>query len=338
MRKITLFLMAFLALSPPALAEPPRVVASIAPLAGIAAAVMDGVGTPELLVGGNASPHTYQLKPSDAQRLAQADVVFWVGPEFETFLARALGSHAAYTPASPLPAQREKLALALMGGDPDLQSPERTITYQLARSGPLWNGEGADGHDHHGHHHQHDHADSFYDPHLWLDPYNTVAAARLLAETLATQDPHNAQRYKNNAHAFAQKLAGLDADINTRLTPLRTRGFVVFHDAYQYFERRYKLKGLGAIHVSPDVPPSARLLTVLRKRLEEQQAVCVLAEPQFKDAVVDTLIEGTGARKGLVNPDASDLPIGPDMYIQYLLRLTAAFEDCLKPADGASSP
>lgn len=310
MRKILLGLLLLLPL--PAQAEAPKVVVSIAPLAGIAAAVMEGVGAPVLLVQGNASPHTYQLRPSEAQLLGEADIVLWAGKGLETFLAKPLGALADRADVITLMAEKDLQLLPV-------------------REGALWQAQD-------NHHHHHDHAHDSSDAHLWLDPDNAIAIARLLAARLSASDTANAATYAANAGRFADNLKQLDAELKTQLAPLRQRGFIVFHDAYQYFEMHFGLKGLGAITLSPDVPPSARQLNVLRKRIEEQQVVCVLAEPQFKDAVVDTLIRDTQARKGLVNPDASDLPLNATLYPTYLRRVADAFADCLKPADGASSP
>lgn len=299
---VLLLLLAF-----PARAEPPKVVASIAPLAGIAAAVMDGVGVPELLVQGNASPHTYQMRPSEAQKLATADLVLWIGPSFESFMKNSVP---------------ENKSMALLAGDPDLQPQGKEIV--------LLHTQAEDKHeaDHEGEHHDH----GFYDPHLWLNPFNAVAIAYQLADRLAQLDRANAVRYQNNALAFGNELAGQDADINTNLSKVKDRPFIVFHDAYQYFVKRYALSFAGAISLAPEVPPSAHQLAQLQAAIKAKGVVCVFAEPQFKAAVVDTLVAGTGARKGLLNPDASDLPVTPQLYPLYLQRLAQNFIDCLGAA------
>jgi len=291
----------------PAQANTPRVLVSIAPLAGIAAAVMDGVGTPDVLITGNASPHTYQLRPSDAKRLEQADLVIWVGPGLETFLEKPLtqlASHAA------------QLELTQAQG----------LTHYANRSGGVWEPEAEDEHEaEHGHEHNH----GVNDPHLWLDPRNAAAIAQLVAQQLAAQDPAHAARYASNAAAFNADVLALHARLQAQLTPLKNRGFIVFHDAYQYFEKSYGLAGRGSITLSPEVPPSAAQLAALQQRIQSHEVVCVLAEPQFRAAVVDTLVGGTSARKGLVNPDASDLPLSAHLYQEYLHRMADQFAACL---------
>lgn len=279
----------------------PKVVATIAPLAGIAAAVMDGVGMPDLLIKNNASPHTYQMKPSDMALVAEADIVVWDGEGLENFLAGKLSTLAP----------RARLVGLL-----DEQSGARLLP---VRTSTEW--EADDDGD----------AAVAHDPHAWLDPVNAVALARYLSDQLAEIDPVHAEKYRLNAHAFAQQMAGIDADIKTRMSKLQAEGFIVFHDGYQYFTRHYGLKELGAITLAPDVPPSARRLAELQERIRSQNAACVFAEPQFSPALVETLVSGTQARIGTLNPDASDLPVSPHLYEDYLLRLTDAFSDCLMP-------
>ncbi len=285
----------------PARAEVPKVVVTIAPLAGVAAAVMDGIGTPDLLINGNASPHTYQLKPSDIKKLEEADLVVWVGEGLETSLAKVL--------------EKRSQVLELSG--------QEGLIHLAPRAGGVWESELE-------HNHDHDHDHGAVDPHLWLSPQNAAALAALLAERLAQKDPAHAAQYSANAQKFSHQLVALDKSIRAQLSPHARVPFIVFHDAYQYFEKQYGLNGAGAITLSPDVTPSARRIAQLRQRINDDGVVCVLAEPQFRSDIVDTLIEGTGARKGLVNPDASDLPITPRLYFDYMQRLAEGFSSCLK--------
>lgn len=284
----------------PALAAP-QVVVSIAPLAGIAAAVMEGVGSPHLLIGNNNSPHTYQMKPSDRALMESADLILWVGPGLETFLHEQLEDNPK--------------AIELADSD--------ALTHLPNRKGGVWDAEKEVGHEEH----HHDHGAT--DPHLWLDPDNAAIIATLLAERLSTLDAANAARYNQNAAAFKQNLMQLDGQIKAQLAPVQQRGFIVFHDAYQYFEKHYGLTGTGSITLSPEAAPSAGQLAALQEKIRSQKVSCVFAEPQFKDSLVTTLIANTQAHKGQLNADASDLPVSPQLYSQYLKRLADAFAQCL---------
>jgi len=287
----------------------PKVVASIAPLAGIAAAVMQGAGEPDLLITNNASPHTYQLKPSDAQKLAQAQIVLWVGEGLESFLATRLAALA------PKATQFEVLEIE---GLHKLET--RTRHHEEHEEDEH---AAADEEAHHDH--------GRYDPHVWLNPKNAIVIAQALAAALATLDPDNAALYKQNAEAFARDTTKLDDELRQMLHPLASRGYVVFHDAYQYFGQHYGLKESGVIALNPEVPVAPRHLAALQKDMREQNIACVFAEPQFSSGLVSTLVAGTGAKAGVLNPDASDMAVSAGLYAAYMRRLAGAFAACLTP-------
>jgi zinc transport system substrate-binding protein len=300
-----------------AAAEPPQVVASILPLHAIAAAVMEDVATPHLLVPPGASPHTFQLKPSEARRLERADLVVWVGEALETFLEK---------PLRTLSKRATIVAVAELPG----------VSTLPPREGGVW-GEHDHGHDH-GHGHgkgaarSADHDDEI-DGHLWLDPLNGKAIALALGDVLARRDPERARRYRDNAAREVERIEALHRDLEARLGPLSGRPFVVFHDAYQYLERRYGLTAVGSITVSPDRQPSAKRLAALRRTIRERGAVCVFAEPQFRAPVVASVVEGTLARTATLDPvGAPPLRPGPGAYRELLQGLASDLAGCLAPS------
>ncbi|MCW2245654.1 zinc transport system substrate-binding protein [Azospirillum fermentarium] len=300
----------------PAVAAP-QVVASIKPIHSLVAAVMEGVGTPALIVKGAASPHTYAMKPSDAKALASADVVVWVGPEFEGFLAKPLASAGKAT------------VVALM------DAPGMTLLD--AREGGAWEPHDH-GHEHgHGDKHEHDHKAGHDDhghdavnSHIWLSPANAKRIVAVTAEALSAKDPANAGTYAANAARTAAALDALDGELKTALAPVAGRPFVVFHDAYQYFEAAYGLSGVGAITVNPDRRPSAKRLAAIRDTIKGLGAVCVFAEPQFEPTLVNTVVEGTRARTGTLDAEAADIPEGPALYPTLMRRLASSLAGCLK--------
>jgi zinc transport system substrate-binding protein len=302
-------LLAALLLALPLLAGRPdaaraQVVASIKPVHSLVAAVMAGVGTPELIVRGSASPHTYSLRPSDATRLAAARVIFWIGPAFEAFLVRPL---ATLSPSATV------VTLSAAPG----------VTVLPARHGGVW-GEHADEHGA-----DDDGADETRDGHLWLDPRNAAVMVGAIAEALAAADPAHAAAYAANAAAARRDIAGLDAELAARLAPVRGVGFIVFHDAYQYLERRYGLAALGAVTVSPEAKPGARRVAELRDRIRASGARCVFAEPQFEPALVRILVAETGARSGTLDPEGAAIPEGPGLYATLMRGLADSLVRCL---------
>jgi zinc transport system substrate-binding protein len=303
----------------PAGAAPPAVVASIKPVHSLVAAVGEGVGAPTLLVEGGGSPHAYALRPSEARAVQNADVVFWIGPEMETFLAKALGSLAG---------DAHVVALSTAPG----------ITLLPYREDEDWSaspgrGDGADDKDGYGHEDGHGdghgHVHGAMNMHIWLDPENARAMAVAIADTLATADPANAGRYRSNAAQLDERLVRFTADIDGTLAAVKGRPYIVFHDAYAYFEHRFGMTPVGAITISPDRQPSAQGLAAIRATIERTGAVCVFSEPQFEPALVRTVIEGTGARLGVLDPLGGAVPPGPDAYPTLMRALARSLADCL---------
>ncbi|MGF1640508.1 MAG: zinc ABC transporter substrate-binding protein ZnuA [Rhodospirillales bacterium] len=306
-------------------ADVPDVVVSILPIHSLVAGVMDGVGTPTLLVKGGGSPHAYTLRPSEAQALQGADLVFWVGEDLETFLGKALRS---------LPRKARVVALHEAEG----------VTLLSYREGGAWEehaDDDGDDHDHghkhddghkhdHGHKHGDEHAHGAKDMHIWLDPTNAQAMVAQVVAILSEVDPANAPRYRANATAVHARLAELDAALAADLAAVKGRRYVVFHDAYQYFENRYGLTPAGSITVSPDRQPSAGRLAEIRAKIAATGAACVFAEPQFEPALVKTVIEGSAARTGILDPLGADLAPGPDAYIALMRDLATSLNECLR--------
>lgn len=292
----------------------PAVVVTIKPVHALVAAVMAGTGAePKLLVSGRASEHDFALKPSDARAIAKADVVFRVSDQLEGFMRR------------PLAAAPRVLDVEL------IDTPG--LVKLAPREGGVWEAHvhgDHDGHDDEGHDHEgHDH-EGGVEPHIWLDPRNARVLGARIAEVLVGLDAANAASYRANAAKLDAGLAALDAGLAQQLAPLAGKPFIVFHDAYQYFEHRYGLTAVGSITVSPERKPSAQRIQAVRDKIRETGARCVFAEPQFDSALVATLTEGTGARAGSLDPTGADgVPAGPDAYAQVLRRLAENLGACL---------
>lgn len=297
-------------------AEVPNVVVSIKPIHSLVASIMQGVGEPALIVEGAASPHTYSMKPSNASALEKANVVFWVGHGLEAFLEKpleSLGSKAKIVElddASGL----EKLKFREGGA---FEAHDHGDEHE----------EGAEGHAHGeaGHHHD----EGEFDLHLWLDPTNAKAMAAEIEKTLAAADPDNAAAYKTNLDALNTRLAALDKSLAETVAPIKDKPFIVFHDAYQYFEHRYQVKVAGSITVSPETLPGAARLKQIHEKIVELGATCVFAEPQFEPKLVNVVLEGTSAKSGTLDPEAATLEAGPDLYFQLMDGIGTSLKTCL---------
>ena len=296
-----------------------RVAASIKPMHSLVAGVMQGVGEPTLLVPGGASPHEYSLRPSDLRAIGEARVVFWIGPDLETFLVKPLANVADRVRAVALMEAAELVVLPL-------------------REGGAWEPH-AHGHGDHGHSHKHDHKHSQgnnhnhertdHDTHVWLDPVNAVAMVRQIVATLGEVDPDRRADYARNGVALIERLDQLNQRLMTELQPIQDRPYIVFHDAYQYFERRYGLNAVGSVVLQPEQQPGARRVAEIQKRIRDLQARCVFSEPQFQPTLVETISVGSDARKGVLDPLGAELTAGPDAYFQLLQNLADSLRECL---------
>ena len=284
----------------PALAEPPRVATDILPIQSLVAQVMDGIAIPALIVPPGASPHGHAMRPSEARALQEADLVIWVGPALTPWMQGALDNLAP---------NAEVIALL---------EAEGTILHDV-RNGP----EDNDGHD------DDDHTHDGIDPHAWLDPENGKLWLNLIAERLSTLDPENAARYGKNAIRGQALIDTVIAEIETKIAPLRSKPYIVFHDAYQYFEHRFDLPSAGAISLSDAAAPGPAHLSEIRDTIKETGVTCVFAEAQFSPALVDTVIDGTGARTATLDPLGTALVAGPALYPGLLSAMASDIQNCL---------
>ena len=287
----------------------PKVVVTIKPIHSLAAAILDGIAEPSLLLQGGASPHSYALKPSDAQALSAADAIIRVSENLEVFLDKAVAS---------LPGKARVIDLDA--------TPDLTLLPVRKNGGPseeaVAASEAADSHEHrHGP----------VDLHFWLDPVNAIVIAGYLARQFGEMDPEHAAQYRANAEKLEARLAALDGELNAIFKGVSNRPFIVFHDTTQYLEKRYGLNGLGAITLSPERPPGAKRLSEIRDKIASAKVVCVFSEPQFPPKLVEMLTEGTTARRGVLDEIGVAIPPGPSQYFELMRADAQSLASCLKP-------
>ncbi len=290
----------------------PKVVVTIKPVHSLVSQVMGDTGTPSLIVSGAASPHSYALKPSDAKMLADADLVFRVSEAVEPFTAKALKNLKKGAVVSLLDAPG--MGLLKARNDPNFEE------HAHAKA------------DRHGHDHDHGKSESAIDGHVWLDPANAAVMVDHIAERLAAKDPSRAATYKANAAQAKQRIGDLALELEASLKPVAGRPYVVFHDAYQYFEARFGLTPVGAVTINPEVPPSGKRLATLRDKIAKLGASCIFSEPNFEAKVVQVVAEGSKARSAQLDPEAATLQPGPDLYAMLLRNMAQSMRTCLLPA------
>jgi zinc transport system substrate-binding protein len=287
-------------------AAAPKVVVTIKPIHSLVAGVMAGVGKPELLLKGAQSPHTFTLRPSDVRKLGNADLIVWVGKDFEIFLTHSLESLSSRT-----------RVLQLQGSAAIAQLP--------IRQGGVWE----DRHEHTETEHA-EPSEQPIDPHIWLSPQNARVIVTLVKQALIEIDPDHEERYQANAREIKSRLNDLDQKLLARLTPVQWVPFIVFHDAYQYFERHYHLNAIGSITLSPDRKPGARRIHEIHAKLEKLEARCIFSEPQFEPKLLKSIVAGTQVRTGVLDPIGADIPAGVDAYFILMRRLTDSLVTCLE--------
>ena len=298
MKKIILSGLLFWLIFPLTASAAPQVVVSIKPIHSLIAGVMEGVATPQLLIKGGGSPHGYTLRPSEARSLSRADLVVWVGPELESFLAK---------PLKTLGNKAHSLALEQALHDSLLKK----------RQAGAWE----TGHHHDEHGLEHDEHGSATDLHLWLDPKIAQQIVALTVENLIKIDPEHRHQYQQNSENVIARLQQLDEKLKKQLAPFKGVPYIVFHAAYQYFETAYGLNAVGSITIDPERKPGAKRIKEIRDKIIKLNARCVFSEPQFESKLAETVTKGTGAKRGTLDPLGADLAPGPDAYFQLMLRL-----------------
>ena len=289
-----------------------NVVASVKPVHSLVSGVMDGVGKPDLIVQGSASPHTYSLRPSQARQLEDADLVFWMGHELESFLEQPLE------------------AIATKAHVVELIDSSKLKKIQM-REGGMFDAHAHDDHDEHEGHDDHGHGE--FDVHVWLDPENAKVLVNEIKLALIELDPVNASKYEANSNKMNTKLDQLIDEVSKKLESEQGKGYVVFHDAYQYFEQRFGMSAVGSITVSPEVVPGANRIRELKEKINELNAHCVFSEPQFEPKLVSTVIEGTQANTGVLDPLGASIKDGPELYFTLIRNMADSLHECLSKKD-----
>ncbi|AEA81843.1 putative zinc-binding protein [Candidatus Pelagibacter sp. IMCC9063] len=359
-----------------------NVVASIKPIHSLVASVMDGVGEPSLIVDGNASPHTFQLKPSHAKLLQNADIIFWIDKDLENFLVKPLSSIAK---------KSKKISLMEINSIKKLKFREKNIFVEKhddhkghkehddhkghkehddhkghkehddhkghkehddhkghkEHDDHKGHKEHDDhkGHkehdDHKGHkehddhkgHKEHDdhkghkeHAHGEFDIHIWLDPENAKTMSMEIAKELSKIDPKNKLIYESNAKKVSFKINKIMKEIKKEIN--KDAAFVVFHDAYQYFEKRFNIDAVGALTVNPEVLPGAKQLTEIRKEIKHEKVKCLFSEPQFNPSIAKAIAKDTGVKIAVLDPLGAKLNASKDLYFQLIKNIALSFKNC----------
>ena len=285
----------------------PNVVVSIAPLHSLVSAVMQGVATPTLIIEGGQSPHGSRLKPSAYRNISNADLLVWIGPQFESGMRKAVAQAHDDTAVIELLGAPELMRLP--GREAGLL-PRRSRIPQAAVMDPF-----------------------SIDPHLWLAPENAIQIVTLVAEKLQELDPANALSYRENAQNVIAEIEKTRAEIHLSLSALKQVPYLVFHDAYQYFEQSFGVYPVAAVTINPERKPGAKSIAAMQKLIIEKNVQCLFSEPQFEPRLLRRLAEDSGARIGQLDPLGADFSPGPGQWFNLMGAMRDALQDCLSAAE-----
>ncbi len=307
LNRIVCFILLLMSLTPCFAA--PKVAITIKPLHGLVASIMQGIAEPVLLLPDNASPHTFQLKPSTLKALQEASLIMWVGPSLELFMQR------------PLEQLHPKDGLITF-----MDVAHLTLLNQ--RAGRQWahhHHEDENEHDDHDHIHEHD----IRDPHFWLSTDNALVVIDYVESYLAKIDKENAARYKTNAQQLRANITALKSQLNKKLSAVHNKPFLVYHDGYQYFEKEFDLNAVGTFMLNPHLPLSAKALSEVKQLIQSQGVKCVFRETEFNDSKIELLLSDAGVKFTELDPLGARINAGPDAYQRIMLGLADTFAHCL---------
>lgn len=311
------------------------VVVSIKPLHSMVSAIIGDTGEATLLLDNNTSPHDFQLKPSQLRTMYNSKVIFYIDDKFETFLTSVFES---------LPKRVGKYSVAQIKG----------LKIYEQREGGAWEGHGhhheeehhhdkhheeehhheKEGHHEEKHHHEeedhHDEKHENYDMHIWLDPTNAIKLVNFYTKELSKIFPSNKEVYLKNSKAYIEKITKLDLELKSSLAGLQDKSYIVFHDAYQYFEKAYHLKAVGSITLDPNESPSPKRLLEIRRKIDKSEVLCIFREPQFSDRLVKIVVEGSKAKSGTIDPLGATIEPGEGLYLQLLKNMGLSIKSGLE--------
>ena len=277
-----------------------KVVTTIKPIHSLVAGVMDGLGSPSLIVDGSNSPHNFSLKPSHAKMIEDAEIIFWVGEDLETFMIKPLESIAN---------NATKVSFMDLDSIIKLKFKEENILEV----------EGYDD--------DHDkHADGEFDAHIWLDPKNAIEIVNEIAKTLSLKDPNKKNVYYSNAEKLNHSLNELIEKINLSIN--KDARFIVFHDAYQYFEKRFDVSSAGALILNEEALPSAKKVSEIHKIIKKQNINCIISEPQFNPNIIKSIAQDSSILTRSFDPLGSSFDTNKNLYFEMILSLSNSLKDC----------
>ena len=291
------------------------VVTTIKPLHSLISNVMNGVGEPSLIIEGSTSPHSFTLKPSHAKLLEEADIIFWIGEGIETFMEKPLES---------IVKDAKVISFMQMDNINKLTFREKNIFESHDEDHEDHEDHDEDHEDHDEDHEDHNHGE--FDAHIWLDPNNAIEMVHEIAHELSNLDPLNKDKYIDNADKTILEINNLIKNINQSIN--KDASFVVFHDAYQYFEKIFGVTSAGALTLNTDALPGAKQISDIQDVIKEKGVKCIFSEPQFNPKIIKTIAKDTDIKIGVFDPLGANINSDKSLYFSLINNLSENLKDC----------
>ena len=298
-------------------AETKGIITTIQPINALVSAVIGNTGKTISIIPAEQSPHDFKLKPSDVKVLQDGNLIFYVSNHLESSVTKVFKN---------LPKNIKIINLM----------EESDIDHLAIRDNEAWERHDHHGHDDHDDHDKHgkkddDHAnhEKEDDVHIWLSPNNAIKIVKKVNKELNLYFPENSKIYDENASKFINKIKNLKEELVKELAPIKDKPFIVFHDAYQYFEKTFELNAVGSVALEGDIASSPKQISFIKEKIKASNASCVFQEPQFDTKLVKIVVEGTNAEIGTLDPLGVDITGDKDFYLQLLRNMSKSLKECL---------
>ena len=309
--------------------ETTGVISTIQPINSLVSAVIGNTGKTISIIPAEQSPHDFKLKPSDVKVLQNSNIIFYVSNHLESSVTKVFKN---------LPKNIKLINLMEESG----------INHLAIRDNAAWerhdhHGDDHDDHDKHGKKHDdhddhdkhgkkhddHDDHEKEDDVHIWLSPDNAIKIVQKVNKVLSLYFPENSKIYNENTTKFIDKIRNLKMELIKELSPIKNKPYIVFHDAYQYFEKTFELNAVGSVALEGDIASSPKQISFIKDKIIKSKASCVFQEPQFDSKLVKIVVEGTNAKIGTLDPLGVNITGNKDFYLQLLTNMAKSLKECL---------
>ena len=299
--------------------ETTGVITTIQPINSLVSSVIGNTGKTISLIPSQVSPHEYKLKPSDIKKLQNANIIFFVSHHLETRMTKVFKN---------LPKNIKIINLMENSGIKNLAIRDNQA---WERNDHQHKNEVKDRHYKYSKkHNDHNHYEKEDDVHIWLSPDNAVKIIQKVNKELSLIFPENDQIFKQNANQMITKIKQLKIELKNELSSIRDKPYVVFHDAYQYFENRFGVSSAGALTLNPDVLPGAKQIDAIQDLIQDKNIKCIFSEPQYNPKIIETLAADMKISTGIMDPLGAFIDQGPEMYQNLILDIANSLKDCGK--------